>query len=284
MATDLTGQTLGQYQLKEAVGQGGLATVYKAYQANLERWVAVKVLYVEDKTTLTRFKREARATAHLRHPNILMVYEYSEHAGWPYIVMELVEGGTLTDYLHGEPLTWPHVVNVTTSIARALQYAHQQKLIHRDVKPSNILMPQANWPLLADFGLVKMAQGGYTLTATGMVMGTPAYIPPEQVRGQEIDHRADMYSLGVIIFEMITGRLPFTHPIANALMLAHIIETPPAPRDLNPKCPEALEKIILKAMEKSPDDRYPDMQAMIDALDKIAERSTMPMPVFPESR
>jgi serine/threonine protein kinase len=275
MAKDLVGKTLGQYELVEIAGEGGLATVYKAYQHTLERWVAVKVLHVRDREMLARFKREARAVALLRHRNILMVYQYSEDDGWPYIAMEYVEGGTLEDYLQGEPMDWADVVNMTLGIADALREAHQHGLIHRDVKPANIMLPQRDWPLLTDFGLVKIPDE-VSITMTGVVIGTPAYIAPELALGKKANHRADIYSLGVVMFEMITGRWPFMFDNPNLLMLAHISEAVPAPRELNPACPPNLEKVILKCLEKSPDDRYPDMQTMIDALSKILGESTLP--------
>ncbi|MDX1523141.1 MAG: FHA domain-containing serine/threonine-protein kinase [Anaerolineae bacterium] len=276
MTTDLLGEKLGQYRLKKLAGEGGLATVYKAHQENLDRWVAIKVLHSDDGNVLARFEREARAVAQLRHRNILMVYEYGKAEGLPYIAMEYVEGGSLEDYLVGKPMEWIRVVSISMGIAEALHFAHQHGIIHRDVKPSNILMPQDDWPLLADFGLVKVSEDAdRALTATGTIMGTPAYIAPEQARGEKIGPHADMYSLGVIMFEMITGRLPFEYENANYLMLAHIQETPPSPRSINPLCPQDLEEIILKTIEKSPEDRFADLQEMINALRKTIGSSTL---------
>jgi serine/threonine protein kinase len=224
---------------------------------------------------LARFEREARAVGNLRHRNILMVYEYGEAAGHHYIVMEYVEGGTLEDYLKGKPMDWVKVVQIGIGVAEALHCAHQHNLIHRDVKPSNILMPQDDWPLLADFGLVKTSDQDRALTATGMIMGTPAYIAPEQARGEKIGLHADMYALGIIMFEMIAGRSPFAYDNANLLMLAHIQETPPSPRSFNALCPPDVERIILKAIEKAPEERYKDMQEMIEALQKALGGSTL---------
>lgn len=263
---DLTGKILGQYKLVELLGEGGLATVYKGYQQNLNRWVAVKVLHSDEQQVLARFEREAKAVALLRHRNILMVYEYGFADSRPFIAMEYVEQGTLENYLTGHPLEWSHAVHIAISVGEALHYAHGHGLIHRDVKPSNILMPQKDWPLLADFGMVKVSDDDRVLTATGMIMGTPAYIAPEQARGEKIGIHADMYALGVILFEMVTGRLPFDYDNANMLMLAHIQETPPSPREFNPACPPELEQIIIKTLEKSSTDRYPDMAAMVTAL------------------
>ncbi len=276
MAKSLEGTQLGRYELAEIVGRGGLATVYKAYQRNLKRWVAVKVLHTSSDETKARFKREAKAVARLRHRNILIVYEFSEDKGWPYMAMELVEGGSLAQLLSGNPLPWGRVASLAISLAEALHYAHQQGLIHRDVKPSNILMAQPNVPLLADFGLVKV-QDSQQLTLTGMVIGTPSYIAPELAKGEQSDNRVDIYSLGVIIFEMITGRLPFIHKKLSRMLLAHVNDPVPSPREINPACPPALEQIIFKAMEKSPADRYSTMQEMIKQIREAVGNSTLDM-------
>ncbi len=159
MSTDLIGQTLGKYKLIEIIGTGGMATVYKAAQTNLERWVALKVLHYQEKVALVRFEREAKAIAMLRHRNILIVYDYGKENDLPYLVMEYVQGGTLCNQLLGEPMDWFKAVTLILPVAEALNYAHKQGIIHRDVKPSNILMAQEDWPLLADFGLVKLSQG-----------------------------------------------------------------------------------------------------------------------------
>lgn len=273
--TTLTGRMLGQYKLLEPIGEGGQAVVYKAFQPSLKRWVAVKVLYVDREEVLVRFQREAETVARLRHPNILVVYEYGEEQELSYIAMELAPHGTLKDRLRSQPLEWFDVLKLITPIAEALQYAHGQGLIHRDVKSSNILMAQEEWPLLADFSVVKVTNADETLTHSGMVLGTPAYIAPEQANGESVDPRADIYSLGVVMFEMITGRLPFTYENPNMLMLAHILEPVPAPSELNPACPPELEKIILTALQKSAKDRYPDMKAMIEAMNQLVGKSTL---------
>lgn len=279
--SDLVGKKLGQYELLDVAGVGGLATVYKASQPALERFVAVKVLHSNDRMLLTRFEREAKASARLRHRNILMVYEYGEEAGLPYIAMEYVEQGTLDNYLTGIPMDWECVITLSAPIARALHHAHEHGLIHRDVKPSNILMPQPDWPLLADFGLVKVAQIDEELTGTGVAVGTPSYMPPEQAGADDVDFRADMYSLGVIMYQMITGRLPFEYHNMNLQIFAHISELPPAPSELNPKCPPQLEHVIEKAMEKDPEDRYADLQEMAEILEEILKESTYHFPSPP---
>lgn len=280
MSINLIGKTIGGYRLAAEVGSGALATVYKAYQPDLKRWVAVKVLHYRGQEALVRFQREAQAVARLRHRNIVIVYSYGEEDHWPYIVMEYIEGGTLADRLKGEPMDWIKTVDLMIPITEALGYAHENGVIHRDVKPSNILMPQEDWPLLADFGLIKIDDTRQeNLTGPGTSLGTPAYVAPEQARGLEIDHRADIYSVGVVLFEMITGRLPFDYANPNKVLLAHTSEPVPPPRKFNIHCPAALERVILTAMQKSPDQRYQHMDEMTKAL-KEALHSSDARPLF----
>jgi eukaryotic-like serine/threonine-protein kinase len=263
------GQTLGGYKLIELIGSGAMATVFKAHQLTLDRWVALKILHYKDKEALLRFQREARAIALLRHQNILIVYEYGEE-GWPYIAMEYVEGGSLSAYLAKNSVDWSKAVHLLIPVAEALHYAHQQGIIHRDVKPSNILLSDQEWPLLADFGLVKISTGpDQPVTQSGASMGTPAYIAPEQARGMAVDHRVDIYSLGVVLYEMVTGRLPFNYSNINKMLLAHISEPPPPPRLFNPQSPADLERVILKAMRKLPAERYQNMDQMISVLKEV---------------
>ncbi len=276
---NLAGKTLGEYRLEQLIGEGGMATVYKAFQPSLNRHVAVKVLYYQEDTSRVRFLREAKAIAALRHRNILIIYEYGEQDNVPFIVMEYVPGGTLEDRLNGQPLEWRRMVELTIPVAEALAYAHSHGIIHRDVKPSNILMPQDDWPVLADFGLVKRSEDEKGLTMSGMFMGTPSYIAPEQARDAGVDFRADMYSLGVIMFEMITGRLPFDYENPNKILLAHVMDPPPRPTDLNPNCPPELEAIILKSLAKNPDDRYADVPALIMALRELLHQPAEVEPV-----
>ena len=274
--TNLLGKTISEYHLKEVVGEGGMATVYKAFQPSLGRSVAVKVMHQRYSDLLPRFQREARAVALLRHRNILAIYDYGEEDGYAYLVMEFVAQGTLKEMLTGQPIDWVTTVALGISVGEALHYAHQNGIVHRDVKPTNILMPSPDWPLLADFGLVKVKSSDENLTDSGTIIGTPEYISPEQASGEPVDHRADIYALGVIIFEMITGRLPFNYTNLNQIMIAHITEPVASPVELNPDCPPKLEQVILKAMEKDPDDRYGDMAAMVEALKDVIGSSTLP--------
>ncbi|GAB4430858.1 MAG: hypothetical protein Kow0031_11830 [Anaerolineae bacterium] len=276
MTADLVGKTLGDYTLQEKIGEGGMATVYKADQISLKRNVAIKVLHYREDTSLVRFQREAKAIAALRHRNILIIYEYGEQDNLPFIAMEYVAGGTLEDRLEpGRPMPWRQAIELIIPVAEALHYAHSNGIIHRDVKPSNILMPQDDWPVLADFGLVKSASEEQGLTLSGTFLGTASYIAPEQARDVDMSFRADMYSLGVVLFEMVTGELPFDYENPNKVLLAHVMDPPPNPLDLNPDCPPALADVILKTLEKKPDERYADMQAFIGALREVL---AMPAP------
>jgi len=283
----LLNRTLGGYSLVEELGRGGMATVYKAYQPRLERWVAVKVLdpayTADDSDALDRFRREARAIAGLRHPNVLTVYDYGEEDSMAYIVMEYVEGGTLTDRLRGEPFKPQRAVEISMGVGRALAYAHDRGIIHRDVKPANILLPREDWPLLADFGLVKLQQARRALTQAGMILGTPHYTSPEQALGDATDHRADIYALGVVLFEMLTGRLPFEAEKAFDVLVMHVNDSPPKLRDLVSDIPQALENIVLKALAKSPDERYLGMPDMVASLGGVLDTLHLPpKPVSPE--
>ena len=206
---DLIGVTLGQYEIREKIGQGGMAHVFKAYQPSLDRFVAVKVLSpsLADQPGFTeRFQREAHSIARLMHPNILQVYDFGVQDGYNYIVMRYVENSqTLQSRMEaGAPL--PELLDAITQVADALHYAHERGMIHRDIKPSNILV-DGRWALLSDFGLVKMAGSGSYLTSTGVSIGTPAYMSPEQASGSKVDHRTDIYALGVIVYKVLTGTI-----------------------------------------------------------------------------
>lgn len=264
----LIGQTLGGYRIISQIGKGGMATVFKAYQPSLDRYVAIKVLppyYAEqDETFLKRFRQEAKAIASLRHPNILIVLDYGELERTTYLVMEFVEAGTLGAQM-GKPMAPDQMSTIIGQVAAALHYAHQQGVVHRDIKPSNILLPKPEWPLLTDFGLAKIV-GGTQLTQSGTVAGTPAYMSPEQGRGERVDHRSDIYSLGIVLYEMATGVVPFQAETPMAVIVKHIIDPLPLPRSKTPELSEGIERVILKALAKDPADRFQDVGQLAEAL------------------
>jgi len=279
----LTGRALGQCRLLEHLGSGGMATVYKAYQPSLDRYVAVKVLppyLAQTRGFAARFRREARAIARLNHPNILPVYDSGQEGELSYIVMRYVEGGTLQEML-GKPLPLDRVVELITQVGGALDYAHQEGIIHRDVKPSNVLMDKGEWALLSDFGLAKMVETSVKLTETGVGIGTPAYIAPELGKGEPADERSDIYSLGIMLYEMLTGRVPFEAQSPMAVVLDHISTPLPVPRSINPDIPEPVEQVLLKALAKDPADRFQRMGQMVTALQKAVAGEPMVTSIVP---
>jgi len=269
---DLTGRTIGGYQIVEKIGRGGMATVFRAYQPSLDRDVAIKVLppyYAEqDETFLQRFKREARAIASLRHPNILMVMDFGQQGDLAYLVMEYVTAGTLKERMR-RPIRLEQIYHLVNQVGDALQYAHDQGVVHRDIKPSNIMMPKPDWALLTDFGLATMV-GGSFLTQSGMTVGTPAYMSPEQGSGERVDHRTDIYSLGIMLYEMVVGEVPYTAETPMAVVVKHIVDPLPIPREKNPDIPEDLQRVILKSLAKNPDDRYQRAADFTAALRDVA--------------
>jgi len=272
MEAALVGQTLGQYRLVERIGRGGMATVYKAYQPALDRYVAVKVLptyLAHDPNFAARFRREARAIAKLEHPHVLRVYDSGQEGELSYIVMRYVEGGTIKKIL-GRPLALDRTVDIIAQVGDALDYAHQQGIIHRDVKPANVLLDRGRWALLADFGLAKMAASSMQITKTGVGVGTPAYMSPEQAQGKPVDARSDIYSLGIMLFEMLTGQVPFDADTPLAVLIKHLTAALPLPREVNPDISEPVERVILKAVAKAPEDRYQRVSEMVEGLRQAA--------------
>ena len=262
---DLKGATIGQYRIIEQIGRGRMATVYKAHQPNLDRYVAIKVLapdLAESKGFVTRFEREAKAVARLRHRNILTVFDYGRQADVFYLVTEYVRGGTLIGYL-GWPQDLGYAATVVYQVGDALAHAHRQGMIHRDVKPGNILMAEDDWPLLSDFGLVKMVEDSLHLTASGASVGTPQYMSPEQAQGLAVDGRSDIYSLGAVLYEAVTGQPPFSTDSPMAVILRHINEPLTPPRTLRSDLPKEMEYVITRALAKSSADRYQRMEEFL---------------------
>lgn len=266
---DLSGRSFGVYRIVEPLGRGGMASVYKAYQPAVDRYVALKVLpshLAQDPEFLARFKQEAKVLAQLQHPHILPVHDFGESDGFTYIVMPFIKTGTLAATLTGHPQPFDQIKRVITQIGDALDCAHAQGLVHRDVKPSNILLDERGNCLLADFGIAKILEGADTLTATGGLIGTPKYMSPEQGLGNAIDGRSDVYSLGVVLYEMATGQVPFDAETPLAVVVKHIRDPLPVPSLVNPDIPEPLQRMIFRAMHKEPSERFATAGAMVAAM------------------
>jgi serine/threonine protein kinase len=263
------GENVGAYRIITQLGQGGMATVYKAYHPALDRYVAIKALHpaiMEDPNFLARFEREAKVVAKLEHPNIVPIYDYSEHAGQPYLVMKFIEGETLKARLARGPLDKDEALHIVEAVGNALEYAHKHGYLHRDVKPSNILISPEGEIYLADFGLARIAEAGASTLSGDMLMGTPHYISPEQAQGTtDLDEGTDIYSLGVVLYELVVGRVPFSSDTPFSIIHDHIYTPLPLPRQVNPTVPEAVERVLLKALAKKRDDRFASVREMADA-------------------
>lgn len=274
-----SGQKIGGYHFDTIIGQGAMSTVYRAYQEQLERWVAIKVLKrlePPDRSFLLSFRREARAIAALRHPNILTVYDYGEEEGRAYIVVEHVAGGTLRGLIDDQPKPWREIAGVILPVAHALAYAHSHGIIHCDVKPSNVLLSRPDWPLLADFGLLRMQN--QETAKPGTLSGTPTYASPEQIVGETLTAASDIYSLGLILYQLRTGRLPFTKIASSSMILQRLLEYPVPPSVSVPDVNPDLERIILKTLARTPTERYESMDNLISELMQLPgnERSYIP--------
>ncbi len=290
---DLVGKQIGEFHIEARIGRGGMASVYRAYQPSMNRQVALKVIPYDETDGKDEFRRrfaqEAEVVARLEHIHILPVYAYGVAEGRAYLAMRLLSGGSLSDLLTDGALPLDNAAEIFGQIARGLSYAHSKGIIHRDLKPSNILLDDAGNAYLTDFGLAKWIVNAPELTKTGNIVGTPAYMSPEQLRGEVVDHRADIYSMGIILYHMVVGRPPFEISSSDivSLIYQHLEKIPPAPSEINPEIPQAVEVVIMRALEKNPDLRYNDVRQMADDLDRALGRKVgstfgtpSPMPRF----
>lgn len=265
-------QAVGPYIITEKIGSGGMATVYRAYHAEDQREVAVKVLAVHltgDENARKRFEREAETLLRLNHAHILPVYDFGDDKGIPYLVMKLLTGRSVRDLLTGTPLPFDQIGLITRQIGSALDYAHARGIIHRDIKPSNILFDHDGTPYLGDFGVASVASTGARLTSAGEFVGTVSYASPEQCRGDDAGSSSDIYSLGVVVFQMATGQLPFQGPSSIAVIKKHMNEELPNPIALNPRLPLGIYAVLTRALAKLPENRYASAMQFSEALDEI---------------
>jgi serine/threonine protein kinase/Tol biopolymer transport system component len=271
MADELTGQTLGQYHIQMVLGKGGMSTVYMAHQPSMDRTVAIKVLpraFLHDDTFLIRFQTEARTIAKLEHLHILPVYDVGEDQGIPYIVMRYLTGGTLADLIETRLPNMSTVIRIVEQIADALDYAHAHNIIHRDMKPSNILLDSSGNAYLADFGIARVAEQAASLTGS-RVIGTPPYIAPEMIRkGEEVTHSADIYALGSITFEMLTGDPPYVDDDPTKVLMAHVLEPVPSVRSFDPNISPEVDAVVQRCLAKNPYGRYDTASEFATALAK----------------
>src|SRR4051794_25559610 len=261
----------GRYRLERRIGTGGMADVYLAEDESLGRNVAIKVLaerYAEDEQFVERFRREAQAAAGLNHPNIVSIYDRGEADGSYYIAMEFLDGRSLKDEIVEDgPLPAPRAIDYALQILQALRFAHRNGVVHRDIKPHNIIVGRDRRLKVTDFGIARA--GASQMTEVGSIIGTAQYLSPEQARGQQVRPPADLYSLGVVLYEMLTGRVPFDGDSAVAIAMKHVSENPRPPRELNPSIPPALEQVVLRALAKDPALRYQSADEMAADLERV---------------
>ena len=263
----------GRYELEKLVGSGGMSNVFRAHDRLLERTVALKILheqYTQDEDYVERFRREARAVAQLAHPNIVTVIDRGEQDGRQFIVFEYVEGQNLKELTARGPLDSAEAIRLTLQVARALSFAHERGLVHRDVKPQNVLLNDDGQAKVADFGIARSLDV-HGVTQTGTVLGTSDYIAPEQARGQKVDPKTDIYSLGAVLYELLTGEVPFSGDNFVAVAMRHVNEPVPSVLDQRPDCPVRLDLAIQRAMAKDPADRFASMDEFVSELEACVE-------------
>jgi serine/threonine protein kinase len=284
MLVSLQGQTLGKYRILEQLGRGGMAQVYRAYHPQLDRYVAVKVLrsdLLEEEEFLTRFRREAQSVANLRHPNIVQIHDFDVQDDIYYMVMELLEGDTLkaqlTERRSSEERTWGNTIRIMLDVLDGLAFAHHEGIIHRDIKPANIMLTSRGQAVITDFGIAQII-GSTQFTVSGALMGTLSYMAPEQGLEGHTGVKSDLYSLGIVLYEMLTGRPPFDADTPLAILMKHVNDPLPLPHTIDPGIPEPFERIVLKALAKNPEDRYESAEEMATALRQVATEIEAELP------
>lgn len=282
------GDRIGAYEIVGHLGQGGMATVYKAYHERLDRFVAIKLMhasFLQDENFRARFQREARIVAKLEHPAIVPIYDYSEHENVPYLVMKFIEGMTLKKRAIKTGLTLEQTRDLLTRVAEGLDYAHRRGILHRDMKPSNILIDTEDQPCIVDFGLARIADIAASSISSDMMLGTPYYISPEQAQGsKDLTNRTDLYSMGVILYEMVTGELPFQADAPYAIVHGHIYSQPRRPTEVNPQLPAAVDAVISRALAKRPEDRFSSAVEMMQAYSTALQgKAPLQTPVIPSA-
>jgi serine/threonine-protein kinase len=287
---DLVGKTVGKYRIVAKLGRGGMAEVYKAYQPGLDRYVGIKVLHahlVDDTDFIGRFEREALAVGKLRHANIVQALDFDREGDMYFMAMEFIDGPTLKDEIkarrsEGKAYTLQEIARIFTALCSAIDYAHSRGMVHRDLKPANVMINQEGQVVLTDFGIARII-GATQYTQTGALSGTPAYMSPEQGQGERGDGRSDIYSLGVMLYELVTGAVPYDGDTPFAVIMKHISEPLPLPTKVDAKIPESVERVILKAMSKSPEDRYQTAgemaKALRDTIGVIPGEESLPLPI-----
>ncbi len=293
---NLIGKKIDDFMIEERLGQGAMAVVYKAFQSSINRHVALKVIRLDEGQGLQeefrrRFAREAEVIARLEHIHILPIYAYGINEEMAYLAMRWLRGGSLSELLRREPMPLERSADLFKQIAQGLSYAHSKGIIHRDLKPSNIMLDDAGNAYLTDFGLAKLTESSGEITKSGTIVGTPAYMSPEQLRGDPLDNRSDIYSLGVILYNMVAGRLPFDTSTSDlvSIIYQHLEKPPTPPSEFNPDIPPEVEEVILRALQKSRDDRFKTADEMSRALNHALGRpgSTDSLPALhaiPRSR